>query len=427
VIFGFRRPEDPRARALQRNRLRLISVGALLVVVTVFAAISVRDYFTVKEVTLPNVVGMPYGAAADTLRAAGLQVSTYVDDLPGASLHAVTAQAPDGGSVVREGRVIHLGVNNPPAEAKVPALVGMSEDRALARAAELNMPVTSIDYSHDAHGAGTVLAQTPPAGKLFGANGELALTVSSGPARTALTVPDLTGLPYQDAVAKLKAIGFTEVEALPGGLSFDRVGAVTSSQPAAGRKVPAGTPVAVFYALSGRRIVKVPEVKGMPLWRAQLALEAAQLSVGQVSYVHKGDAPDGVLKTEPSGYTLPGTPIALTYNGTQGLTGAPSSSPGSATGGGAAPLAPPAGSGGTQASGSRIVPFAFDPKTMGMKRLMTSAYQLKLVVQDSEGERTVLDRAMKPGEAISMSVTVHGASPLLQTYIDGVFFQAWRP
>jgi hypothetical protein len=58
---------------------------------------------------------------------------------------------------------------------------------------------------------------------------------------------------------------------------------------------------------------------------------------------------------------------------------------------------------------------------------MDQGYQLKLVVRDSEGERTVLDRAMKAGESLVMTVQVHGGSPLLQTYIDGVFFQAWRP
>jgi hypothetical protein len=38
-----------------------------------------------------------------------------------------------------------------------------------------------------------------------------------------------------------------------------------------------------------------------------------------------------------------------------------------------------------------------------------------------------LDRAMKAGESFVMTVQVHGSDALLQTYIDGVFFQAWRP
>ncbi|HKI58905.1 MAG TPA: PASTA domain-containing protein, partial [Trueperaceae bacterium] len=149
MIFGGRWPEDPHERALRRSRVRLVAVAALLVIVAVFAAISIRDYFSVGVIQLPDVVGMPYTQAADTLRGAGLRVQTYVEDLPGADVHAVTAQAPLAGSVVREGRVVHVGVNNPPVETPVPALVGMSEETALARAAELNMPVTSIAYEAD--------------------------------------------------------------------------------------------------------------------------------------------------------------------------------------------------------------------------------------------------------------------------------------
>lgn len=398
-------------------------MAALLVVVAVFSGISIRDYFSVREVELPDVVGMPYTQAADTLRGAGLRVQTYVEDLPGAALHAVTAQGPEAGTVVREGRVIHVGVNNPPAETPVPTLVGMTEDAALARTSQLNMPVTSIVYQADGRDAGTVIDQTPQAGSRLGADQQLTLTVSSGPTREPVTVPDLKGMDYQQAVAKLKSLGFSEVEALPGALSFEKPGAVSGMQPTPGSKVPPSTPVAVFYALSGRNVVKVPEISGMPLWRAQLALEAAQLSIGHVSYEQKGDAPEGVLKVEPSGYTLPGTPVTVTYNGRPGLTSVPS------TGGDAIGPATPLEGGGQspQPSGTRTVPFAFDPKAMGMKRLLTDGYRLKLVVQDADGERTVLDRAMKPGEAISTSVVVHGPNPLLQTYIDGVFFQAWRP
>lgn len=401
-------------------------MAALLVIVTVFAAVSVRHYFSVKEVILPNVVGMPYSDAADTLRRAGLQVQAFVEDMPSAAVHAVTSQAPDGGTMVRVDRVIHVGVNNPPAATPVPAMVGMTEAKALARAAELNLPITSVVYQPAAKGAGTVIGQSPAAGVRLGPGKQIALTVSSGPKRIALAVPDLKGMPYKQAVARLKAMGFTEVEALPAALSFDKVGAVTGLSPKAGKVVQPGTPVAVFYALSGRTIVKVPKVDGLPLWRAQLALEAAQLSIGHVSYVQKSGAPQGVLKVEPSGYTLPGTPVEVTFNGRPGLTTLPS--PGAGPPGvGPLPGIPPTTSTTAAPPGARTVPFLFDPKSMGLKRLLTDSYQLRLVVKDADGERTVLDRAMQPGESVRTTVTVHGANALLQTYIDGVFFQAWRP
>ncbi|MEJ2288988.1 MAG: PASTA domain-containing protein [Deinococcales bacterium] len=426
MVGNTRTAAEVRQQTLRRRRFRLIAVATLLVVVALFAAVSVRDYFTVGEVRLPDVVGMRYPDAVATLRQAGLQAKAFVDNVPGAGMQAVTTQAPDAGTVVRQDRVIHVGVNNPPAQTKVPQLVGMTEAQALKRASQLRVPITSLTYAHDSHANGVVIGQTPDAGVELQTNQQLTLTVSTGPARRPLTMPDVQGMDHAAAVAKLKALGFTEVEALPGGVSFDKVGAVTGTRPKAGATVPPGTPVAVFYALSGRAIVQVPKVTGMPLWRAQLALEAAQLQIGHVHYVQQSDQPQGVLKIEPSGYTLPGTPVQVTVNGT------PSANPlqpGGATSGGAgaSPLGGAPGSASSDSAGTRTVPFSFDPKAMGLKRLVDHGYQLKLVVRDAEGERTVLDRAMKPGEAVSMSVQVHGSNPLLQTYIDGVFFQAWRP
>lgn len=430
MVEDARDADEARARALRRNRFRLIALATLLVTVLVFTVISTRDYFTVGQVRLPDVVGMTYPEAARALRQAGVRPQAYVEDIAGARAQAVTTQTPGGGTVVREGRTIEVGVNNPPAQMRAPQLVGMVEDRALKRASELNVPVTSIVYQTDAKPAGVVIGQKPSANTLLGPDEQLDLTVSSGPPRKPVTVPDLTGMEYKAAVAELKKMGFTYVEALPGGLSFEKPGGVTSVRPKPGSKVPPGTPVAVFYALSGRKVVRVPDVSGMPLWRAQLALEAAQLQIGHVSYVEQKGKTQGVLKVEPSGFTLPGTPVLLTVNGRPGArplsgggAGARTPSGGALDGGSAGVPSPGAGNPGE----SRTVPFAFDPATMGMKRLMDHAYQLKLVVRDARGERTVLDRTLKAGQSVSTSVEVYGSSPLLQTYIDGVFFQAWRP
>ncbi len=413
---------EARAQAYRRKRFRLMAVAALLLVVTVFAAISVRDYFTVGEVDLPDVQGMAYPDAARVLRQAGLDPEAYSEDVPGAGLNVVTTQAPAPGAGVRKGRIIHVGVNTPPAATEVPPLVGLSESQALQRTHELHIQVTSLDYRTDPKPSGQVVAQTPEPGTVLKQGQDLALTVSTGPQRTPLKVPDVSGMPYEAAVRQLEAMGFTQVEALPGGVSFDKVGDVIAQHPASGAEVPPGTPVAVFYALSGRTIVKVPEVAGQPLWRAQFALEAAQLKVGHVTYVQEAGKPQGVLEVQPSSYTVPGTPVEIKVNGT------PASQPlsqGAGSGIGGLDAGPPGGGGAS--AGTRTVPFTFDPASMGLRRLMEQPYRLKLVVRDAAGERTVLDRQMKAGESVSMTLQVEGSSPLLQTYIDGVFFQAWRP
>jgi hypothetical protein len=39
----------------------------------------------------------------------------------------------------------------------------------------------------------------------------------------------------------------------------------------------------------------------------------------------------------------------------------------------------------------------------------------------------VFDRTVAAGEEVRTNVIVRGEAPLLQTYVNGVFFQAWRP
>lgn len=424
-------PAEIRRHTLRRNALRLVAVAVLLVTLAVLTVLSVRDYFTVSEVRLPSVVGMSFEQAARVLRQSRLEPVAFVENVPGAEADAVTSQAPEAGAVVRRGRTVSLGVNSPSAAAKAPRLVGLDRGDAIRRAAELQLPVPRLDYRPDASPAGTVLEQDPAPGADLRQGVELALVVSSGPQRVSAALPDLTGTDVDAAVKRLHDLGFRQVETVASSVSFDRARAVTSMRPAGGQEYPLSTPVSLFYALSGRNVVQVPDVAGMPLWRAQLALQASQLRVGNVTWVQRADVPQGVVEAAPSSYTVPGTPIELTVNGTPGDTPLPTfpnagngglpNAPGSGAAPGQQEQRPSAG------GATRTVPFVFNPANMGVKRLMEKPYQLKLVVTDADGERTVLDRTLQPGQGVTTSVTVNGDSPLLQTYIDGVFFQAWRP
>ena len=404
-----------------------------------FVIFDARRYFTVAEITLPDLIGMPYQQAATLLRRDGLDPVTFVEHVVNVAPDAVTSQASQAGSGVKRGRTIHLGVNTPPAEARLPELLGLREAAAVARIDELNLPLEVVIYSPSDQPPGTVVAQEPGGGEKLGASEGIRLTVSSGAALAPVTIPDLTGEDVDAAVVKLHRLGFNVIEKLPSAVSFSKPGAVVSISPAAGETVATSTPLIVQYALSAATVVEVPELAGLPQWRAQLALSAAQLKVGAITYVDDPSRPEGVLEVRPQGYTVPGTPILLTINGTapaslfpprqgggddwdqSGLT--PGLTPG-ITPDTSRPQLP--GSIVT-ADGSRHVPFTFDPTNMGVKRLLEQPYRLQLKVADDRGERTVLDELVDAGGTVSTTVQVYGDEALLQTYIDDVFFQAWRP
>jgi hypothetical protein len=88
---------------------------------------------------------------------------------------------------------------------------------------------------------------------------------------------------------------------------------------------------------------------------------------------------------------------------------------------------PDPGTSRVQDDGSRVIPFRFEPASVGVASLMREPYRLRLVVADDEGERTVFDRELAAGEALAVPVRVVGDEPLLQTFLNGSFFQAWRP
>ncbi|HRN18743.1 MAG: PASTA domain-containing protein [Trueperaceae bacterium] len=409
----------------------LLVSGLVLLVLAAFVVLDASRYFAVGEEVLPDLVGMQYEAATKVLRSHGFEPVAFVEHVEGVAAGTVTSQSPQAGAIVKRLRSIHLGVNTPPAAAVLPDLSGMTERTAVARASELNLPLGTTEYQHSDRTAGTVIGQAPAGGQRLAEGGTLSLVVSSGPERAAVELPDLLGTDLDAAVQQLQRLGFGRVETLASSVSFDRPRAVVAMEPPAGAAVPPGTPVLLHYSLSTATAIQVPDVVGMPQWRAQLALTAAQLRVGTVTYVTDPEQPEGVIAAQPDGYTVPGTPVFLTVNGAPPANAFPDLFPtGPQTGPDLrTPVRPSPAPGGADsaADGSRLVPFTFDPTNMGVKRLLDRPYQLKLVVTDDEGERVVLDRRVGAGQSVTTSVLVHGQEAMLQTFIDDVFFQAWRP
>jgi hypothetical protein len=293
---------------------------------------------------------------------------------------------------------------------------------------------------------GTVVAQQPEAGAALGLGEGVRLTVSRGPGDAPVVLPDLIGRTIDEAVAELEVLGIRHVEQVAAALSFDRPRSVTDQRPAGGSSVLPSTPVTLVYALEGTRIVQVPVLEGLPLWRAQLTLRAAQLDLGAVQRIDDASLPEGVVEARPAGYTVVGSPISLVVNGRSvaddrpfdlpfddrppGIGGDVAPTPGDVADGDEelpADDVPAPGTTVAQADGSRLIPFRFDPASVGVASLTREPYRLTLVVADAEGERTVLDRDLAAGEAVSLSVRVVGDEPLVQTFINGSFFQAWRP
>lgn len=418
------------------KRGRLVLAVVLLAIILAFSIVAAIRYLQVDEIQLPDLRGMQFGEAVSLLRDRNLVPVSYPENVPGAAIEAVTSQTPPPGAVVRQGRTVAIGVHRPPEASRAPVLVGLTADQAINTVTAVNLTLDNVEYAHGSQPAGRVIGQRPEPGERVDSDAGLAIVVSRGPEQARVTIPDLVGMPLERARRQLQELGVRRVESLVGGVSFDSPGTVSAQQPAAGEAVSSASPVVLSYNLSARQVVPVPSLVGQSADMADRLLRAAGLSVGELRYVDEAEVPRGsVVEVSPSGFTLRGTPIALTVFAESGsLDGLRAGSdedpfglPGEeavetrrASGDASGDETPPGDDAG------RRVSVTFDPASLGVRSLVERDYDLRLVVQDDEGERTVVDRRVRAGETVSAVVVVQGDA-ILQTYINGVFFQAWRP
>lgn len=420
--------------------LALVGLGAA-------ATVPIAGLMVNAETLVPAVVGLDARAADAALRAAGLTPRVYLEQSLQARPDQVLSQSPEPGALVRPGRLVAIGVNSAPARVRVPDLLGFRERDALQRAQDTGVSVQQIVYVHADRPVGLVVHQEPPAGSELTPNQSVTLSVSRGEIDVPFALPDLRGLLLEDAEAMLASLGVRQVERVAAAVSLEVSGVVIDQRPAAGVEVVAGTPVALVYPVEGTAIVRVPDVRGVPLWQAQLALQDASLALGSVRRVDDPNLPSGVIDVRPSDYTLVGSYISIVYNAAEDeLDGLnvdvlwPSSvarQPGVAlqpeslvvAGDDEAarlPLVPAPGTSRVADDGSRIIPFRFDPASVGISSLMREAYVLRVLLNDVEGERVVFEQRLEAGENVEIPVRIVGDA-LIQTYINGLFFQAWSP
>lgn len=410
--------------------LRLIFVVVLLLALAGLIVMLGNRYLEVAEVRVPEVVGADFQAAQAALREAGLQVAPYTENVPEASIDSVTAQNPVAGTTVRQGRSVSVGVNAPPSDTRVPSLIGSAQNDIAAQLSDRGLQLGEVNYQYSNEPVGQIIGQSPQAGELLGAGSGVDITVSRGQEEREAALPNLVGLPLEEARRRLEGLGFRRIEEVPTRLG--RAG-VNAQNPRPGESAQVSAPVTLYYTFSGGQVVRVPNVRGLPLERAEQALRSAGLRVVWVSEDPYDPAkPPGVSEINPSNYTLRGTPVSLRVNGSAGdfqpNANRPNQPNQGAQGDGARGDANAQGSNqgrNPQRSDGRTIPVNFDPAIYGTF-LRGKPYEFRLDVTDDEGERTVISRSMPADEALNDSVEVYGEAEL-RMFIDGQIVLAFNP
>ncbi len=250
----------------------------------------------VPPATVPDVVGLAQGAAAEVLSDADLLVEVVTGPGPAG---VVVDQQPGAGQSIPDDRTVVITVGQATPPGTVPDVVGLTEGDAGTVLSDAGLTATVTPGAGE---AGVVVDQDPDAGEPVPDDGIVVITVGEGePDRP--TVPDVVGLTEDEATTVLTDAGLTvEPTTGPGD-----AGVVVDQAPDAGRPIPDDE--IVIITIGDDPTPTVPDVVGMAEAQARNVLEAAGLSVDVTT--GPGDAGIVVGQDPDAGQPVPGNELVI--------------------------------------------------------------------------------------------------------------------
>ena len=187
------------------------------------------------------------------------------------------------------------------AETTMPNLVGLSYDE-IKDSPEYDYIVMEVDGEpayHEQYGRGVIYDQLPVAGKAIKVGAVVKVKVSSG-----TKLISLPAFAREEATVVYNRIQELGLEYTSLDVNDESVpkGYVVRTVPEAGASVPAGQVVTVYVSLgTDKKMVDVPNVRGLSIANAQAMLESFNLKLGNVSPVEDSEYPAGtVIAQNPS-------------------------------------------------------------------------------------------------------------------------------
>ena len=270
-----RRPPPPQYEPPKRGRplwpwlLAIGTVLAVLVLGLLFYDSIQRQLRGEETVAVPYVVGLQQANAVNKIEEKGLTPQVRPVSNSDVEEGVVFSQTPTEGTRVDNETVVTIDVSSGKPEVTIPSVVGQTDDDAVAELtrAGLNAQVVEVNSDRD---VGTVTAQNPGAGTVVVEGTQVRINVSRGP--KPVTVPNVVGLPYDQAASELQRNGFS-VSRIDEE-SDQAAGIVTSQTPSGGSEGSKGSTVTVTVS-KGPSTSAVPDVTTQDFAIAQTTLEAA--------------------------------------------------------------------------------------------------------------------------------------------------------
>ena len=220
---------------------RIAAIVALVVLIAAGAAAGVTYQMELwGGKIVPDVTGMTQADATYMLQNKGFAVRSTT--VPSDSTEGlVLLMDPGAGARQQEGAevVIHVSTSR-----TVPKVVGSSQDSALKALSDNGFKNVDVQLERSDEPEGTVLSVSPEEGEKAKAPTSITLKVAQ-----AYTVPDVSGMSYDQAVQAIKDAGLSSTAVYVYSETASE-GAIMGVEPAAGSKVPSDTVVVISLAKS---------------------------------------------------------------------------------------------------------------------------------------------------------------------------------
>jgi serine/threonine-protein kinase len=245
-----------------------------------------------EQVAVPYVVALQEAAARGEISERGLVPRVRRVSNSDVEEGVVFAQRPAEGTRVDDGSVVIIDVSSGKPEVEIPSVVGQSRDSAVAELTDAGLDAQVVEVSSDRE-TGTVTAQKPTAGTVVVEGTRVRINVSTGP--KPVSVPNVVGLPYDEAASDLRAAGFGVSRVnVPSELA---AGVVVDQSPAGGTASDKGTTVELSVS-EGPSTREVPDVTGQDVSVARATLQNNGFRVREVPESTDDPAMDGIVTAQ---------------------------------------------------------------------------------------------------------------------------------
>jgi serine/threonine-protein kinase len=302
-------------------------------------------------------------------------------------------------------------------EVTVPRFVGRSLPLAQQAASAEGLSLFVADRVHSATApAETVISQDQPPGKTVKRGRSIGVVVSLGP--EIVTVPDVQRRSLIEARLMVEQARLSIGELRE---TFDdevKGGFVITQDPQPGARVQRGRALNLVIS-KGPAVVEMPPLVGRPLQEARRLLEELGITVREVRTMPTADLDPGIVveqSPEPGARIRPQDRVTVTVTVRPGEEQTPPPSP-IVTAQPQQPAPPP------DDRATR------DEKVTRVELVVPageSAQEVKIVVIDERGVRTVFQKALAPGTRLSEMIRTRGYT-IIQVYLANRLIQEIRP